>query len=96
MGDPLSGGGDVAEVGVAGAAAGALGPDDERRGLFVGELDDAVGLLVTHHALGAGPDGFVVHGDEGGRALLIEEVAVDRADSGDHAVGGGADSHFLD
>ena len=51
---------------------------------------------MTHHALGAGPDGLVVHGDERGGAVLVEEVAVDGADAGDHAVGGGADAHFLD
>ena len=95
-GDPLTGGGDVAEVGVAGASACAFSPDDQRRGLFVGELDHPIGLLVTHHALGAGPDRLVVHRDQGGRAVLVEEVAVDRADAGDHAVGGGADAHLLD
>ena len=92
---PLTGGGDIGEVGIAGASAGALGPDDQRRGLLFGELDDSVGLLVPHHPLRAGPNGFVVHGDQRGRAIFGEEVAVDRADTGDHPVGGRAAAHFF-
>ena len=50
---------------------------------------------MSHHALGAGPDGFVVHRNQRAGAVFGKEVAVDRADAGDHAVGGGAAAHFV-
>ena len=76
-------------VGVAGAAAAALGEEDHRQFLLLGDVQNAVGFLVVHGALGAGQDGVVVGEHRAVALVFAEQVTVHRADAGDQAVGGG-------
>ena len=71
----------------AGAAAAAFGEEHDRDVPLLGDLEHAVGLGVVDGALRAGKHGVVVGEDNGAGGVLVEEVAVDAPDAGDHAVG---------
>ena len=88
-------GGDDGVVGVAGAAATALGEEDGGQAHALDQLEQPVLLAVAEGALGAGEDGVVV-GEDGAGAALAEELAVDPGRAGDQAVGGGAGDQVLD
>ncbi len=75
-------------VGVARPAAAALGEEHDRQAQRLGELEQAVLLAVVLHALRAGEDRVVVGHGDAARPFPAEEVAVDRADAADQAVGG--------
>ena len=72
--------GDVRHVDVAGAAAAALGEQDDRQAPALGDLEQPVLLQVIAHPLGAGEDGVVVGHDDRRRA-------VDRGGAGDEPIG---------
>ena len=73
---------------VARTAAATLTEEDERESEPFGELVHPVLLVVVSPALGAGQHRIVVVHHDGPRALVVEEVAVDRASAGDETVGG--------
>ena len=78
---------DTDAVGVAGAAAAALGEEHDRQAQLLGELEQAVLLAVVLQALGAGEHGVVVRHRDAVRVPGREQLAVDGADAADQAVG---------
>ncbi len=76
-------------VGVAGPATAALGEEDDREPLALGQLEEAVLLAVVLQALRAGEHSVVVRHDDDG-------VAVDGPGAADHPVGGGAGDELVE
>ena len=74
-------------VGIAGAAAAAFGKEHHRPFPLLGQLEHAVFFVVVLEPLGAGQDRVVVGQHDALGALVVKQIAVDAADTGQHAVG---------
>ena len=74
----------------AGATAASLGEEHHREPQPFDQREEPVLLPMVHLALGPSQDGVVI-GQHGAPGLaVVEALAVDPADAGDEAVGGGA------
>lgn len=85
----------AADVGVAGPSAAALGEKHHRQPFPGGQVEDAVGLGVVAHALGARQHGVVVGGHDGLRRGPPEPVGADGGQAGDQTVGRGVGDQVL-
>ena len=73
--------GDHRSVDVARPAAAALGEQNDREALALGQLEEPVFLLMVQVSLRAGQDHVVVREHRGARAVVLEKLAVDAPDA---------------
>ncbi len=81
--------------GVPGSSTSALGEQHEGQPVPLGDFEQPVLLEVVQRPLGPGEHGVVVGHHDAAGTRVIEDIAVDPADAGDHPVGRGITDQVL-
>lgn len=87
--------GDADEVAIAGTPAAAFGEQHQWQPPLLGQTEQAVGLLVVHHPLGAGEHRVVVGQHQAARGLCAKAGGAHAAGAGHQAIGGAEFQQFF-